>query len=178
MAKLAAIATHNGPKSRTSSSASLLHSSYARYGFNISLNVNNRRKLLLRLTAAAVVLSIYPLFVLLYTWTCVYRSDLEGGRNGPLDAYRHTLASAVVSYTLDERAVNLVTRLMESKGKNSNTMDRHNNRIGAQIGATSKSFKDLEPTVLQSVQNGTVNSTNTDQITWLPKEKWRKQRLW
>ncbi|HEX7861895.1 MAG TPA: hypothetical protein VF773_16285 [Verrucomicrobiae bacterium] len=57
-------------------------------------------------------------------------------------------------------------------------MDRHNNRIGSQIGATSKSFKELEPTVLESVQNGAVNSTNTNQITWLPKERWRKARLW
>ena len=136
------------------------------------------RKLLLRLTAVIAILSIYPLFVLIYTWTCVFRSDLEGGRNGPLDAYRHTLASAVVSYTLDQPAVNLVTRLMESKGKNSNTMDRHNNRIGSQIGTTAKSFKELEPTVRQSVQKGTVNSTNANQITWLPKDKWRKQRLW
>ena len=57
-------------------------------------------------------------------------------------------------------------------------MDRHNNRIGAQIGAASKSFRDLEPAVRQSVQNGTVNSTNATQITWLPKEKWRRARIW
>ena len=143
------------------------------------MNLTNKRKLLLlRLTAVAAILSIYPLFVLTYTWTCVFRSDLEGGRHGPLDAYRHALASAVVSYTLHPRAVELVTRLMESKGKNSNTMDRHNNRIGSQIGATAKSFRDLEPAVHQSVLHGTVHSTNTNQITWLPKDKWRKHRLW
>lgn len=137
-----------------------------------------KRKLLLRLTALTLLLSIYPLCVLTYTWTCVFRSDLEGGRHGPLDAYRHALASAVVSYTLHERAVDLMTTLMESRGKDSNNMDRHNNRIGAQIGATSKSFRDLEPAVRQSVLNGTVNSTNATQITWLPKEKWRRARIW
>ena len=140
--------------------------------------MKTKRKLLLRLTALTVLLSIYPLSVLTYTWTCVFRSDLEGGRHGPLDAYRHALASAVVPYTLHERAVDLITTLMESRGKDSNKMDRHNNRIGAQIGASSKSFHDLEPAVRQSVLNGTINSTNANQITWLPKEKWRRARIW
>ena len=140
--------------------------------------MKTKRKLLLRLTALTVLLSIYPLSVLTYTWTCVFRSDLEGGRHGPLDAYRHALASAVVPYTLHERAVDLITTLMESRGKDSNKMDRHNNRIGAQIGASSKSFHDLEPAVRQSVQNGTINSTNANQITWLPTEKWRRARIW
>ena len=54
---------------------------------------------------------------------------------------RHTLASAVVSYTLHPRAVELVTRLMESKGKNSNTMDRHNNRIGFFLHTPFPSFE-------------------------------------
>jgi len=54
---------------------------------------------------------------------------------------------------------------MESKGKDSNTMDRHNNQIGSQIGATSKTFRDLEPAVRQAVSNGAINSTNTNQIT-------------
>lgn len=140
--------------------------------------MKTKRKLFLKLTALTILLSIYPLCVLTYTWTCVFRSNLEGGRHGPLDAYRHALASAVVSYTLHERAVDLMTTLMESRGKDSNNMDRHNNRIGAQIGATSKSFRDLEPAVRQSVLNGTVNSTNATQITWLPKEKWRRARIW
>jgi len=136
--------------------------------------VKNKRKILLRLGALTALLSIYPCFVLIYTWNFVYRSNLEGGRNGPLDAYRHALASAVVSHTLGEWAVNLMTSLMESGGKDSNTMDSHNNRIGAHLGATSKSFAVLEPSVRQLVANGAVNSTDTNQITWLPKEKWRR----
>jgi hypothetical protein len=136
--------------------------------------MKNKRKILLRLSALTVLLTIYPCFVLIYTWNCVYHSNFEGGRNGPQDAYRHALASAVVSYTLGEWAVNLITSLMESGGKASNSMDSHNNRIGAHIGASSKSFTALEPSVRQSVANGAVNSTDTNQITWLPKEKWRR----
>ena len=126
----------------------------------------------------AILLSIYPLCVLIYTWSCVFRSDFEGGRHGPLDAYRHALASAVVAYTLDERAVELTTRLMEFRGKDSNRMDRRNNQVGAQIGAHSRSFQELEPWVRQAVLDGAVNSTNTNQITWLPKDKWRDGRIW
>ncbi len=140
--------------------------------------MKNKRKILRRVAILVLLLSIYPLCVLCYTWTCVFRSDLEGGRHGPLDAYRHALASAVVSYTLDERAVNLMTALMESGSKDSNQMDRHNNRLGAQIGASAKSFRELEPSVRQSVLDGAINSTDTNQITWLPKELWRDGRIW
>ncbi len=140
--------------------------------------MKNKRKIVRRLGVLALLLSVYPLFVLIYTWTFVYRSNLEGGRQGPLDAYRHALASAVVSYTLDERAVHLVTSVMESNGKDSNKMDRHNNWIGAQIGNHSKSFRELEPSVRQHVLEGAVNSTDTNQITWLPQENWRDGRIW
>jgi hypothetical protein len=140
--------------------------------------MKNKQKILRRLAVVALLLSIDPSFVLIYTWSCVFRSNLEGGRQGPLDAYRHALASAVVAYTLDERAVHLITGLMESSGKDSNKMDRHNNLIGAQIGTTSKSFRELEPSVRQQVLAGAVNSTDTNQITWLPKEDWRDGRIW
>jgi hypothetical protein len=145
---------------------------------SILRKVKVKRKTLLRLSALAMLVSVYPLCVLFYTWGSVFRSDLEGGRHGPLDAYRHTLASAVVSYTLGQWAVNFTTGLMESRGKDSNNMDSHNNRIGAGIGVSSKSFHDLEPSVRQSVLNGAVNSTNTNQVTWLPKEKWKSGRIW
>ena len=128
--------------------------------------------------ALVLVLSIYPLFVLLYVWSYVFRSDLDGGRNGPLDAYRHTLASSVVAYTLDERVVDLVTRLMESGNKNSNKMDIHNNRIGAQIGAQAQSFLELEPAVRRAVLDGAINSPQANQITWLPEKSWRDSRFW
>lgn len=131
-----------------------------------------------RLAVLVVVVSLYPLFVLGYTWYHVFRSDLEGGRHGPLDGYRHALASAVVSYTLDERAVALVTAVFESRGKESNRMDSHNNRIGARIGSGSASLAELESAVRRRVLAGTVRASNPDQITWLPRERWRDARFW
>jgi hypothetical protein len=67
---------------------------------------------------------------------------------------------------------------MESRGKISNKMDIHNNRIGSRIGASSNSFGELEPAVRKSVLNGAADSRDTNQITWLPKEKWRDGRIW
>ena len=137
-----------------------------------------KKRLLLRVVILAVVLLIYPAFVLGYTWTYVLRSNLEGGRHGPLDAYRHALASAVVSHTLGEWAVNLVTTVFESSGKESNRMDRKNNSIGAAIGHSSESFAELEPRVREQVSSGAVLSEVVGQITWLPEERWRDSKFW
>ena len=133
----------------------------------------NKRKLLRGVGGLVILLGVYPAFVLGYAWGHVLSSDFRGGRHGPLDAYRHALASSVVAYTLNESAVDLVTALFESKGKASNRMDRHNNRIGASLGRRATSFRELEPSVRQLVSQGTVDSADLDQITWLPEEKWR-----
>jgi hypothetical protein len=140
--------------------------------------MSKRRKFILKLAAIALAISIYPSCVLIYTWTCVYKSNLEGGRGGPLDAYRHTLASSVVSYTLGEWAVDTITFLMESGGKDSNKMDGHNNRIGAKIGSHAKSFNELESKVYKRVLAGAAYSKNTNQSTWLTKERWRDGKIW
>ena len=137
-----------------------------------------RRKFLRGFCALAAVLGVYPAGVLSFTWSHVSRSDFQGGRNGPLDAYRHTLASATVAYTLGEWAVRGVTTLSESQGKDSNRMDIHNNRIGAKIGARAGAFREIEPAVRQAVLNGRVHASDLDQITWLPKDQWRDGRLW
>lgn len=126
----------------------------------------------------AILLLIYPVFVLGYTWTHVFRSDFEGGRNGPLDAYRHALASAVVSHTLGEWAVELVTTVFESSGQESGQMDRKNNSIGAAIGQNAKSLAEIEPTVRNQVSKGAERSDQVGQITWLPRERWSDARLW
>lgn len=140
--------------------------------------MNQKRKIRKNLVWVCVALGLYPLFVLIYTWVHVLQSSLEGGRHGPLDAYRHALASAVVAYTLGDPAVKLVTDLMESKGKESNRMDRHNNRIGALIGAHATSFAELEPSVRQKVSEGWAESKAPDCITWMPAAKWRSVKLW
>lgn len=136
------------------------------------------RNLLRRVFIAVLIAGIYPLSVLVYTWSCVLRSDLKGGRHGPLDAYRHALASSLVSYTIGTWAVNLTTSVFESSGKASNNMDRHNNRIGAAIGARSRSFRELEQSVTQAVEHGTVNSADPWRITWLNENQWRDGRFW
>jgi hypothetical protein len=120
----------------------------------------------------------YPILVLAFTWGHVLTSDLPGGRHGPLDAYRHTLASAFVSYTSHPQAVHLVTRVMESSEKRSSIMDRHNNAIGARIGTLAQSISEIEPAVSASIAAGEINSTNPLQSTWLPKEDWRQGKLW
>ena len=136
-----------------------------------------RRFIISWLLLLVLALPIYPGFVLAYTWFHVLRSPLPGGRHGPLDAYRHALASAVVAYTLDSRAIHLVNDAMERHGKQSNAMDIHNNLIGASIGAQAKRFSDIEPAVTNRVATGTVNATAPDQITWLPERQWQEGSL-
>ncbi len=137
-----------------------------------------KRKIFRRIVLFALLLSIYPACVIAFTLSHVIRSDFQGGRHGPLDAYRHALASATVSYTLGEWAVSLTTWIFESTGKESNAMDIHNNRIGAKIGSRAKSFAELEPTVRQAIANGEVAATNTATITWLSPSRWRDGILW
>lgn len=141
--------------------------------------MTDRRRRWIRPVALALgALALYPAFVLGYTWAHVLRAELPGGRNGPLDAYRHTLASAVVAYSVGPRPVEWVTAVMERGAKPANRMDRHNNRIGAAIGRACSSFSDIEPAVRASVRHGAVNAGDTQQVTWLPRELWRARRMW
>jgi preprotein translocase subunit SecF len=137
-----------------------------------------RRNLTKRIGVIALLLGVYPAGVMIFTWGHVLKSDFDGGRNGQLDAYRHALASATVSYTLGEWAVDSTTWIFESRGRESNRMDIHNNRIGAEIGAKAQSFGDIEPAVRQSVMNGKVSAVDPNQITWLPRAKWKDGKLW
>jgi hypothetical protein len=140
--------------------------------------LKKKRKLILKLGALFFAICIYPLFVILYTWSYVAKSDLEAGGNGPLDAYRHTLASSVVSYTLGEWAVDLITDIFESKRTDSSNMDKHNNRIGEKIGSHVKSFKDLEPSVRKHVLSGTSYANDPNQTTWLGRHRWHDRIFW
>ncbi|WP_411825543.1 DUF6973 domain-containing protein [Luteolibacter sp. AS25] len=137
-----------------------------------------KRKLLRRAFFLAVILLLYPIWVIGFTWSHVSKSDFEGGRHGQLDAYRHALASATVSNTLGEWAVTLTTLIFESRGKESNDMDIHNNRLGAAIGSNTNSFRDIEPAVHRAVAEGRVFSKDPTTITWLPPAKWRHGKFW
>ena len=126
------------------------------------------------IAATGLVLAAYPAFVLGTVYAQWFRADLPGGRNGPSDAYRHSLASATVAYTVSPRLVALVTHVMERDGIGSDmrAMDAHNNRIGADIGAHATSWGEMQDRVLHAVQAGAVNTADADTITWLPRERW------
>jgi hypothetical protein len=142
------------------------------------VSMQTRTKSLIRIFAVALLVSAYPTFVLGYTWTRVALSDLPGGGDGPRDAYRHTLASAVVAFTLGSRTVESVTRAMERSGTDANRMDRHNNEVGSAIGKRARSFTEIEPAVRDYVQRGAVHASDPVQVTWLPPEKWKHSILW
>lgn len=120
----------------------------------------------------------YCAFVLGFVWWQCYHSALQGGKNGQLDAYRHTLASAVVAYTSSPKVVSLVTVVMERKEEQANLMDKHNNAIGAIIGKNATSFSELKPAVMLSISKGAINATKATQITWLPQQYWGESLLW
>lgn len=125
----------------------------------------------------AIALGVYPAFVLGTVYATTLRSDLPGGRHGPKDAYRHSLASATVAYTGSPRWVEWVTAVMENGGQGGpdRAMDAHNNRIGARIGAGAESWAGMRAAVLAAVEAGGVEAENDDRITWLPPERWQER---
>jgi hypothetical protein len=123
---------------------------------------------------AGAALAIYPFTVLSYVYWHTFTSELPGGRHGPQDAYRHTLASAIVAYTLSPDVVAIVSAVMESERNADSRMDRQNNAIGAAIGARATSFFQINELVLMQVQNGRINAIDSQQTTWLPPERWRR----
>lgn len=128
-----------------------------------------------RLFVVAAVLGAYPAFVMVATYSQFFAAGLPGGRNGPADAYRHSLASAIVAYTLSPRCVDLVTNVMERDGQGnaSRAMDAHNNRLGARIGAAADSWNAMQQAVLAAVKNGAIEARSPDQITWLAPGAWQ-----
>jgi hypothetical protein len=141
---------------------------------------DNRRprwKRLKWLALVALLLAAYPGFVFATVYAHWFVANLPGGRNGPGDAYRHTLASATVAYTGSPRWVAWVTAVMEhdGEGNDSRAMDAHNNRIGARIGAQASSWRQMQADVMAAIERGTVNTADEQQITWLPPERWQNR---
>ncbi|AXK73579.1 hypothetical protein DWG18_05640 [Lysobacter sp. TY2-98] len=124
-----------------------------------------------------LVLGVYPAFVLAATYAQFFQADLPGGRNGPADAYRHSLASAIVAYTASPRCVEWVTAVMErgGQGNSARTMDAHNNLLGARIGANATSWSDMQAAIRDAVRHGAVDATDPDRITWLPPSRWQNR---
>lgn len=141
---------------------------------------DTRRRLLFRLRrpiAVAALLSLYPAFVVGTVYAATSRSDLPGGRHGPKDAYRHSLASAIVAHTGSPRWVEWVTAVMENDGHgdDARAMDAHNNLLGARIGAEADSWTQMQADVLAAVRAGAMTVESQDRITWLPPERWRER---
>ena len=130
-----------------------------------------------RLFVVAVVLGAYPAFVMVATYSQFFAAGLPGGRNGPADAYRHSLASAIVAYTSSPRCVDLITAVMErgGQGNAARAMDAHNNRLGARIGAAADSWTAMQQAVLAAVNEGAIDARSPDQITWLAPDAWQER---
>lgn len=141
------------------------------------MSTRARRRWLRRAIVAICVGALYPAFVLATVYTTTAQSDLPGGRHGPRDAYRHSLASATVAYTGSPRWVEWVTAVMENggRGDDSRAMDAHNNLLGARIGARAKSWREMRIAVLLAVETGDVNASDPDRITWLPPARWQER---
>jgi hypothetical protein len=129
------------------------------------------RRWTLRLAMAGAV-AAYPFWLLGYVYWHSLSSGLPGARHGPQDAYRHTLASAAVAYTLSPVAVDWVTAVMEFADDPGSRMDRHNNAIGASIGAAAESFAQIRPQVLERVRAGRIGATDAQQVSWMPPQQW------
>ncbi|TBV76254.1 DUF6973 domain-containing protein [Pseudoxanthomonas winnipegensis] len=127
------------------------------------------------LVVAAIGLAAYPTFVMASVYAYYTAAGLPGGRNGPADAYRHSLASATVAYTLSPRCVDWVTHVMEHDGVGSaaRAMDAHNNRIGASIGAAAHSWTAMHDAVRDAVEAGAIDAPSAQQITWLAPSAWQ-----
>lgn len=141
------------------------------------MSSSTRRRWLRRAIVAICVGALYPTFVLATVYTTTAQSDLPGGRHGPRDAYRHSLASATVAYTGSPRWVEWVTAVMENggRGDDSRAMDAHNNLLGARIGADAHSWAGMRAAVLTAVQAGGIDVQDPNRITWLPQTRWRER---
>ncbi|WP_234882456.1 hypothetical protein, partial [Xanthomonas perforans] len=117
---------------------------------------------------AMLALSAYPAFVLIAVYSQWLGSGLPGGRNGPADAYRHSLASAIVAYSLSPRCVDWVTAVMERGGVGtpSRAMDAHNNGIGARIGAAVPCWTAMPREVRSDVDHVRIVAGSTCHVSW------------
>jgi hypothetical protein len=138
---------------------------------------STRRRWLRRAIVAICVSALYPAFVLATVYVTTSRSDLPGGRHGPRDAYRHSLASAIVAFTGSPRWVEWVTAVMENggRGDDARAMDAHNNLLGARIGADARSWAGMRAAVLAAVRTGGIDVQDPNRITWLPQTRWQER---
>lgn len=122
------------------------------------------------------LLLAYPVLVVGATYTITLRSGLPGSSHGPCDAYRHSLASALVAYTLSPRCVRWVTDVMERGDGASHRMDAHNNQVGVRLAGKATSLVDLLARVRTAVDRGREISSRSladgTRVVWLAEDEW------
>lgn len=118
------------------------------------------------------LLLISPFFMFIATMHgLAFNSGLSGYRGGPMDAFRHSLASAYVARYVGKWAVVTFTDFTERNHSSKyDVMDMHNNNVGVLIGTSDT--KDIYDEVKLRVSRGKINSQEAHVITWLPENKW------
>lgn len=124
------------------------------------------------LAVVALALSFAWALLLSPFYAAAFLTGLPGMRGGPQDAFRHTLASAVVSRFISPAAVDWVTDATESGRTRNSRMDRHNNRIGRELGLRGGSATQLYGRVREQVAAGRADSDDPAVTTWLPEKNW------
>ena len=113
------------------------------------------------------------------------RSQLPGRENGPADAYRHiTLAAELTRKYGEEIARKLLdghewTGNKDGQTKPAETMDRHNNEIGIEIGKKLRESGGKWEDVVREARKKIDPNKNgdSDSAKWLPPEDWKKNPI-
>lgn len=131
-----------------------------------------RRRRLLAAAVAGLLIAFFWTLLLSPFYVAAFRTGLPGMRGGPQDAFRHTLASAFAARYVSPGFVDWVTAATELGDSAHARMDRHNNRIGRDIGAAGGSPRELHRRVLERVAAGREDSGDPGVTTWLPERRW------
>ena len=97
-------------------------------------------------------------------------TGLPGRKGGPQDAFRHAYASAVVARYISPDAVLYINEKWENdKNSPHDKMDRHNNRVGMNIGESGFSIAEsVNYLILQS----NTQKYSDDDLYWLDESEW------
>lgn len=126
-----------------------------------------KKKLLISFIVLVILSPVVTVFIL---YRYAMATGLPGRRGGPQDAFRHTYSTALTARYLSPKVVELVTKLSETDPDSPfDLMDIHNNRIGTNIGL---GVGDLREVVMEKINNGKINASDPDTITWLPENQW------
>ncbi|MBI5780046.1 MAG: putative Ig domain-containing protein [Rhodocyclales bacterium] len=112
-------------------------------------------------------------------------SQLPGRENGPADAYRHILLAAELTRKYGEDYARKLldghewTGNNDGQTKSAESMDRHNNEIGIEIGNRLRESGGKWEDVVREARKKIDPDKNgeTDSGKWLPPEDWKKNPI-